>query len=63
MTKPWWKSKTLWFNALVAGMAAIETAAHLVQPFVPGNIYGWLLLVVTVGNAMLRVLTTQGLGK
>lgn len=58
--KPWWKSRTLWFNALVAGLAALEASANLMQPYVPGNVYGYGLLVLTVGNAILRIITTQG---
>lgn len=59
-TKPWWHSKTLWFNAAVAALAAIEANARLIQPYVPGNVYGWGLLVLTVGNTVLRIITTQG---
>ena len=58
--KAWWKSKTLWFNALVAALAAAEASFSLIQPYVPGNIYGWGLLLLTCGNALLRILTTQG---
>ena len=63
MTKPWWKSRTLWFNALVAALAALEMSANLIQPFVPGNVYGYGLCLLTMGNAVLRIVTTQGLGK
>lgn len=59
--KPWWQSRTLWFNAAVAGLAALEASANLIQPYVPGNVYGWALLLLTVGNAMLRIVTHQGL--
>ena len=61
MKKPWYKSKTLWFNAAVAGLAALEVSAHLIQPYVSGNVYGYGLMILTVGNAMLRIITTQGL--
>jgi len=57
--KPFWKSKTLWFNAIVAALAAAEAAAGVIQPLVPGNVYGWGLMVLTVGNAILRVITSQ----
>lgn len=59
--KPWWKSKTLWFNAAVAGLAALESGANMIQPYLPGNVYGYGLMLLTVGNAMLRIVTTQGL--
>jgi hypothetical protein len=60
MTKPWWQSKTLWFNAIVAGLAALEANAHLVQPYLPGNVYGWGMMLLTCGNAVLRLVTAQG---
>ncbi|MDP1681064.1 MAG: hypothetical protein Q8L39_04740 [Burkholderiales bacterium] len=61
--KPWWKSRTLQFNAVVAGLAALELSAKLIQPYVPGNVYGYGVLLLTVGNAVLRIVTTQGLSK
>ena len=59
--KPWWKSKTVWFNAIIAALAALEANARLIQPYIPGNVYGWGLLVLTVGNTFLRIVTTQAL--
>jgi hypothetical protein len=59
--KPWWQSKTLWFNALIVGLASLQASANLIQPFIPGNVYGWGLLILTVGNAVLRVFTNQAL--
>lgn len=59
--KPWWQSKIIWFNAGVAGLAALEANVGLVQPYVPGNIYGWGVMLLTCGNAILRFVTTQGL--
>lgn len=61
--KQWWKSKTLWFNAIIGGLAALEASANLIQPYLPGNVYGYGLMLLTVGNAALRIVTTQGLGK
>lgn len=55
------RSKTMWFNAIVAGLAAAEGVFSLLQPFVPGNTYAWLTVILTVGNAFLRVITTQPL--
>lgn len=63
MTKRWWKSRTLWFNAVVAALAAIEAGAHLIQPYVPGNVFGYGVLLLTAGNAVLRIVTTQGVSK
>lgn len=59
MTKPWWQSKTLWFNVLVAALAALEANGGLLQPYLPGNAYGWGMVVLSVGNAALRLITAS----
>ena len=59
--KPWWQSKTLWVNAVVAALAALEAGTGLLQPFVPANFYALIALCLPVVNAVLRVVTTQGL--
>lgn len=61
--KPWWKSKTLRFNALVAALAALEASASLLQPLLGEAVYPVLVVVLTIGNAVLRVITSQGIGK
>lgn len=58
--KPAWRSRTLWFNLAIAALAAAEAASGLLQPLLPGNVYGWLVFALTVGNAALRVITTTG---
>ncbi len=59
--KLWYKSKTIWFNAAVAGLTALEVNAHLIQPYISGNVYGYGLIILTTGNAVLRIITTQGI--
>lgn len=59
--KPWYQSRTLWFNAAIAGLAALEASASMIQPFVKGNVYGYGLMILTVGNAVLRIISNQGL--
>ena len=61
--KPWYTSKTLIFNAIVAALGAVEMSAHLIQPMVDANIYAIGMFVLTVGNAVLRLVTFQGLGR
>lgn len=61
--KPWFRSRTIWFNVAFAGLGALEASAGIVQPYVPGSVYGWGLLILTVGNAMLRIVTTQAVTK
>ena len=51
------RSKTLWFNFIVAIFASLEGIYSVLQPFVPGNSYAWLTVILTVGNAILRVVT------
>ncbi|GAB2182655.1 hypothetical protein DLREEDagrD3_28780 [Denitratisoma sp. agr-D3] len=58
--KCWWKSRVIWFNVLIGALATLEASANLIQPYVPGNVYGWGLLLLTVGNTVLRTITTQG---
>ena len=59
--KRWWHSRTLWFNALCAGLAAAEAGFGALAPLLPVNVYGMLAFVLPLGNALLRVLTTRPL--
>lgn len=59
--KPWWLSRTLWFNALCAMLAAAEAGFGLLQPVLPINLYALLSFALPVGNALLRVLTSKGI--
>lgn len=62
MTKAWWRSKTLWFNAIVAALAAAEYAGGYLRGLLPGDVFGWGMAVLAIGNAVLRVLTFQPVG-
>lgn len=55
------KSKTMLFNIFVAVMGVGEAAFGFLQPYIAGNVYGWGMAILTVGNAILRVVTTQPL--
>lgn len=55
--KPWWKSRQLRFNAAVAVLIALEASFSMLQPYLPGNVYAWFSVALTVGNAFLRVIT------
>lgn len=59
--KPWYTSKTLWVNALVAALAALEAGTGVLQPFLPANFYAMVAVGLPVVNAVLRIVTTQGL--
>lgn len=54
-------SKTMLFNILIAVMGVGEAAFGFLQPYIEGNVYGWGMALLTVGNAILRVVTTQPL--
>jgi len=52
--KPWYKSKTLWFNVVSgAVMLASEAASLGIDPKISAA-------VITVGNLVLRLLTHEG---
>lgn len=55
------RSKTMMFNLTVAALASLEGGFSILQPHVAGNVYAFLTIALTVGNAMLRVLTTNAL--
>lgn len=59
-SKPWWQSKTLWFNAIVLALAAAEEHVGLLQPVLPVNFYHLVAFGLPVVNAALRFLTTKG---
>ncbi len=61
--KKWYKSKTLWFNA-VAGVALIvEQNLPVIQPFLPPHIGAALVVAVPIVNLALRLVTTKELHK
>lgn len=61
--KKWYLSKTLWFNTIVSGLVALEASFSMLQPMLPANIYGVLVVVLAVGNAALRVVSNSKLIK
>lgn len=60
--KPWYQSKTLWFNALLAGLIVLEANFAIWQPYLEGSVYAWFSTTLAVGNAVLRVITAAPLG-
>ncbi len=61
------KSWTIWFNAfLAAAMPTLDYAqANLpqLQPYLPANYYGYLMLLAVVGNLVLRFKTYNSLAE
>lgn len=60
-TKPWYQSKTLWFNAIVLMLAAAEAQLGVIKDALPGGLFAWLAFVLPVVNALLRFITTTGI--
>jgi hypothetical protein len=60
-TKPWWHSRTLWFNLVCALLAAAEAGLGMLQAVLPVNAYAVLAFGLAVGNAGLRVVTSARL--
>jgi len=56
--KPWYQSKTIIINVLVAALVALEAGTGLLQPYLPGNFYAIIAVGLPMVNAILRVITT-----
>lgn len=54
-TKPWWTSKTIWFNALAGAISIAQTLGNLGS--IPSEYMG---AGVAVGNILLRTITHTG---
>ena len=57
--KHWYESRTIWFNVLTA---AVMIASQLTDIFPASHHIAVFTTIVTVGNVLLRLLTTQGIG-
>lgn len=62
-TKPFWKSKTLWFNVLVAVGTAVEASLSIIQGEFDPKVYLAIVGIVAGLNVVFRFLSTQGLSK
>lgn len=58
MSKPWYKSRTIWFNALAGGFALVVDNISLLRGDLPDWIYLALLFAVNTINILLRSVTT-----
>lgn len=57
------RSKTMWLSAIGSGLVALESSFGLLQPFVPGNVYAWIAVGLSVGGAIIRPFTTKPLSE
>lgn len=56
--KAWYKSRTIWCNALIAALALAESQLDILQPLLPFNVYGGLAFALPIVNVVLRTVTT-----
>lgn len=59
--KHWSKSRTLWFNVISTLLITVEMQMPMLQPLLGYNVYIWLVLGVSMINAVLRTVTTEPL--
>lgn len=63
------RSLTIWFNTVAAGLLAVlpellpalADAAPGLQPYLGPDVYRWLMVLIVVGNILLRVRTSTSL--
>ena len=60
MSKKWYPSKTIWFNATAASLLLVEQNLPILQPLIPLNIYTVATVVIPLVNVWLRTITTKG---
>ena len=61
--KSWYKSKTIWFNLIMAGLTALEASLNQLSVIAPANWYAIIAIILPVGNTMLRIISTTGISK
>lgn len=60
-TKPWWESKTIWFNVFVAAMILAEQNVSALQNVGPSWVYGLSAFLLPIVNLILRTVSKHGL--
>ena len=63
MPKKWWKSKTLWLNAVLAATTVAEANLGILRDQFGANAYLGLITFAAGLNAALRFATSQPVGK
>ena len=61
--KVWYKSKTLIVNSAVAALVALEAGTGLLKPYLHEDFYVIVAVALPIINAMLRVITTEGVSR
>lgn len=53
--KPWYRSETVWGNAIAFLLIAIEANLHFLDGVLPGNVYQWAAFGVPLLNALMKL--------
>lgn len=59
--KPWYRSKTVWVNALAAALVALESQLHILEPVMPVSAYVALAMLLPAINIVLRSVTSSAI--
>lgn len=60
-TKPWYTSKTLWFNLVMIVGVVLGDTLNLIKPFMGEHAYSELALITGAVNSFFRVISTTKL--
>lgn len=63
-SKPWYKSKTVWFNLISTAVVFTDGLAKLMvglTTFIPAEVYPWVVFGVGMSNLFLRSITSTAL--
>jgi hypothetical protein len=56
--KPWWTSKTMVFNIVVAVLLAVELNFPSLQTHIAPELYAYLAMAINAANVALRAITS-----
>jgi hypothetical protein len=59
--KPWYMSKTIWVNVIVAVLASLEATTGILKPYLPADSYALLAVGLPIVNIFLRIITSQAI--
>jgi hypothetical protein len=59
-SKPWWRSRTIWLNAIAGLLAFVEVNFHLLQGELSPKAYLIYGGIVAFANVALRLVTNTG---
>jgi len=62
-TKPYYQSRTLWFNVALAAFTALSARMDLLQSYLSDGGYLAVMMLVAAVNVYLRTVTHQGVSR